>query len=245
LKQKAKPQPKQSPTGRWARARFWLLRGLAAWVLITVLPVLALRWVDPPTSAFMLQRRLEASSKNEKGFVLKQQWVPRERISVHLVKALVAAEDHRFHQHHGFDWDALMSAAEDRLDGKSKRGGSTLTQQVAKNLFLWPARSVFRKALEAWFTLLLETLWSKERILEVHLNIAEYGNGVYGVEMASRQFFGKSAAAVTPEEAALMVVVLPAPKLRKVNAPTPKVRAHAQWVMEQVDKLTDEQVRGL
>jgi len=229
----------------WARARWWCLRALAVWLVITIVPVFLMRWVDPPTSAFMIQRRLEASSKNEKGFQLRQQWVPRSRVSVHLVKALVAAEDHNFNLHHGFDWDSLRSAAEDRLEGKSKRGGSTITQQVAKNLFLWPARSLFRKALEAYFTVLLETLWSKQRILEMHLNLAEYGNGVYGVEMASRQFFGKSAAAVTPEEAALMVVVLPAPKLRKVNAPSPKARAHARWVVEQMDKLREEQMEGL
>ena len=167
---KGKSKPAGAP---WPRARWWLGRALAAWLVVTAGPVLVLRWVDPPTTAFMLERRLDASSHNEKGFVLQQQWVPRSRISPHLVRALVAAEDHRFTEHHGFDWEALSSAFEDRLDGKSKRGGSTLTQQVAKNLFLWPGRNVVRKALEAYFTVLLEVCWSKQRILEVHLNIAE------------------------------------------------------------------------
>ena len=239
---KGKSKPAGAP---WPRARWWLGRALAAWLVVTAGPVLVLRWVDPPTTAFMLERRLDASSHNEKGFVLQQQWVPRSRISPHLVRALVAAEDHRFTEHHGFDWEALSSAFEDRLDGKSKRGGSTLTQQVAKNLFLWPGRNVVRKALEAYFTVLLEVCWSKQRILEVHLNIAEYGNGLYGVEVASRHFFGKSAATVTPEEAARMVVVLPAPKSRKVNAPSAKTRERAQWVLGQVERLRPEQLEGL
>ncbi len=236
---------KPAPPRRFAAARWWLVRLLGAWLVLTVVPVVLLRWVDPPTSAFMVQRRLEAAEKNEKGFVLKQQWVPRSRISGHLVRALVAAEDHRFNEHHGFDWDAMSSALEDRIEGKSKRGGSTLTQQVAKNLFLWPGRNVVRKALEAYFTVLLEAFWSKQRIIEVHLNVAEYGNGVYGVEMACRQFFGKSAAAVSPEEAARLVVVLPAPKSRKVNAPTPRMREKAEWVLEQMDRLRPDQVKDL
>ncbi len=241
-----KPKVKaKAASGRWSAVRRWLLRFAAAWLLITVVPVVLMRWVDPFTSAFMLERRLEAAGKSEKGFALKQTWVPRSRISVHLVRALVAAEDHRFLEHHGFDWDALRDALEDHLEGKSKRGGSTLTQQVAKNLFLWPGRNVVRKALEAYFTVLLEACWSKQRILEVHLNIAEYGNGVYGVEEASRLSFGHSAAAVTPEEAARLVVVLPAPRSRKVNAPSAKLREHAQWVLEQMARLRPEQVEGL
>lgn len=237
-----KVKPKPSAGFPWRR---WLGRALVAWLVLTVVPVVLLRWVDPPTSAFMLERRLVAAEKNEKGFALRYQWVPRERISPHLVRALVAAEDHRFTEHHGFDWDAMSAALEDRLEGKSKRGGSTLTQQVAKNLFLWPGRNVVRKALEAYFTVLIEATWSKQRILEVHLNIAEYGDGVYGVEQACRRYFGKSAAAVSPEEAARLVVVLPAPKTRKVNAPTARQRERADWVLTQMERLAPDQLAGL
>ena len=217
--------------------RRWLLGLSIAWLALTVGPVALLRFVDPPTTAFMLARRADASEKHEKGFVLRQQWVPRARISTHLQRALIAAEDQKFFQHSGFDVQAIEDAVEDRLEGKSRRGASTLTQQVAKNLFLWSGKSFVRKGLEAYFTVLLELLWSKERILEVHLNVAEYGNGVYGAEEASRLYLGKAAAALTPEEAALLVVVLPSPRTRKVTAPTPKVRERSLWVLEQMERV--------
>lgn len=225
-----------------ASALRWGLRLLVGWVVLTVGPVLLFRFVDPPTTAFMLERRQDAADKNEKGFVLRQQWVPRARISQNLQRALIAAEDQKFPEHWGFDVQAIEDAVEDRLEGKSTRGASTLTQQVAKNLFLWPGKSFLRKALEAYFTVLLELLWSKERILEVHLNIAEYGNGVYGAEQASRLYLGKAAAALTPEEAALLVVVLPSPKTRKVTAPSPKVRERSQWVLEQMEHVNLERL---
>ena len=215
----------------------WLLALLVGWVVLTLGSVVVLRFADPPTSAFMLARKAEAAEKNEKGFVLRQQWVPLSRISTNLQRALIAAEDQKFFQHTGFDVAAIEDAVEDRLEGKSTRGASTLTQQVAKNLFLWSGKSFVRKGLEAYFTVLLEGCWSKERILEVHLNLAEYGNGVYGAEEASRLYLGKSAAALTPEEAALLVVVLPSPRTRKVTAPTPKVRERSRWVLEQMNNL--------
>lgn len=214
----------------------WIIGLLAGWTVLTVLPVLMFRFVDPPTTAFMLARRLEASEKNER-LVIRQLWVPRSRVSAHLQRALIAAEDQKFFQHWGFDVEAIEDAVEDRLEGKSRRGASTLTQQVAKNLFLWSGKSFVRKALEAYFTVLLELLWSKERILEVHLNVAEYGSGVYGVEEACRLHFGKGAAAVSPEEAAMLVVVLPSPRTRKVIAPTPKVRERSTWVLEQLERV--------
>lgn len=226
-----KPERRGSPFLKWGS------RLLVAWVVLTVGPVVLFRFVDPPLTAFMLARRAEAAEKNEKGFVLRQLWVPRSRISMNVQRALIAAEDQKFFQHSGFDVKAIEDAVEDRLEGKATRGASTLTQQVAKNLFLWSDKSFVRKVFEAYFTVLLELCWSKERILEVHLNIAEYGNGVYGVEEASRLYLGKSAAAVTPEEAAMLVVVLPSPRHRKVVAPTPKVRERSRWVLEQMQRL--------
>ncbi len=205
----------------------WVLRFGAAWVVLTVLPVACFRFVDPPTTAFMLEHRLD-------GKPVRQTWVPLKRISPAMQRALIAAEDQKFPQHFGFDVQAIEDAVEDRLEGKSSRGASTLTQQVAKNLFLWSGRNFVRKALEAYFTVLIELLWSKARILEVHLNIAEYGEGVYGVEYASRANFRKSAASLTAEEAALLVVVLPSPKTRKVTAPSASSRQRANWVLAQM-----------
>ena len=230
MKPKKPGPPPKGPTRR-------LVRILVGWTVLTVGPVLLLRFLDPPTTAFMVERRLDAADRNEKGFVLRQQWVPLSRISTNLQRALIAAEDQKFEFHAGFDVQAIEDAVEDRLEGKSTRGASTITQQVAKNLFLWPGKSFVRKALEAYFTVLLELLWSKDRILEVHLNVAEFGNGVYGAEEASRLYLGKAAASLTPEEAALLVVVLPSPKTRKVTAPTAKVRERSQWVLAQMEHV--------
>ncbi|MBE2253491.1 MAG: monofunctional biosynthetic peptidoglycan transglycosylase [Myxococcus sp.] len=227
---KAKAAPAR---GGWRAVTRWLLRlGLVA-LAVVVLLVLALRFVDPPSSAFMLERRLEASSAGDARFRLKHQWVPLSRISPALQLAVVASEDQKFPRHFGFDVEAIADAVEDRFEGKSTRGASTLTQQVAKNLFLWRGQSFVRKGLEAGLTVLLEVLWPKARILEVYLNVAEFGDGVYGVEAASRAFYGKSAQQVTPDEAALLAAVLPAPKKRSVKAPSDVVKARAAWVVEQ------------
>jgi monofunctional biosynthetic peptidoglycan transglycosylase len=210
-----------------------LLGALATLVLLLVI----LRWVNPPTTAFMLQRRLEASREGDARFTLKHQWVPLDDIAPALQLAVVASEDQKFPQHFGFDVEAIADAVEDRFEGRSTRGASTLSQQVAKNLFLWPGQSFVRKGLEVCLTVLLELLWPKARILEVHLNVAEFGDGVYGVEAASRTFFGKRAKSVTPDEAALLAAVLPAPRKRSVKKPSEVVRARAAWTLEQMRAL--------
>jgi monofunctional biosynthetic peptidoglycan transglycosylase len=214
-------------------------------VAVTALAVLALRFWDPPLTAFILERRLEAVRTHEKGFVVRQQWVPLARISREAQLALIAAEDQRFRSHRGFDVQAIEEALEDRRGGRSSRGASTLTQQVAKNLFLWSGRSWIRKGLEAYFTVLLETLWPKRRILEVHLNIAELGDGVYGVEAASRIFLAKPAATLTLEEGALLASVLPNPRRRLVLAPSEAVRERAAWIVDQARHLPPETLSGL
>lgn len=219
--------------------------GAGAWLLVTVTPVVLLRWVNPPTTAFIEQRKAEARSRNEVGFEVKQRWVPRARIAPHLQLAVVAAEDQKFPRHGGFDVAAIEDALEDGLEGKATRGASTLTQQVAKNLFLWPGRSLVRKALEAYFTVLLELALPKGRILELHLNVAEYGDGVYGVEAASKLAFGRSAAAVTPVEAAMLAVVLPSPRTRRVTAPTAKARQRIEWILQQCENLGPRHLEGL
>lgn len=212
--------------------------GLALGVLVLV--VLTLRWVNPPTTAFMLERRLEARAANDTRFSLRHEWVSLDDISPSLRLAVVASEDQKFPQHHGFDVEAIADAVEDRFEGRSTRGASTLSQQVAKNLFLWPGQSFVRKGLEAFLTVLLELFWPKARILEVHLNVAEFGDGVYGVEAASRAYFGKKAKHVTADEAALLAAVLPAPKRRSVKKPSDVVKARAGWTLEQMRALGPE-----
>ncbi|WP_129775697.1 monofunctional biosynthetic peptidoglycan transglycosylase [Peristeroidobacter soli] len=203
-----------------------------AWLLVLLLllsvgPVVLLRWVDPPTSAFMLR---------EAGPV-RYRWVDWERISPHVKVAVIASEDQKFPEHHGFDFDSINDALEDRERGRRVRGASTLSQQVAKNLFLWPGQNWIRKGLEAYFTVLIETLWPKKRILEVYVNIAEFGSGVFGVGAASEVFFRKPAARLSAPDAALLAAVLPNPKRMKVGAPSVYVRSRQLWILGQMRGL--------
>src|SRR5687767_7034155 len=209
---------------RMFRFLAWLL---ALLLLLSVGPVLVLRWVDPPTTAFMLQ---------EPGPV-QYRWADWERISPHIKVAVIASEDQKFPEHHGFDLDSINDALKDRERGRRVRGASTLSQQVAKNLFLWPGQSWIRKGLEAYFTVLVETLWPKKRILEVYVNIAEFGSGVFGVGAASEVFFKKPAARLSAPEAALLAAVLPNPKRMKVRSPSVYVRSRQLWILGQMQGL--------
>ena len=178
-------------------------------LVATAVPVVVLRWVPPLTSSIMLQREIGARLAGKRTFVLRHRWVPLRQISPELSIAVVTAEDQKFPVHSGFDWGSIgdvISEGDVRL-----RGASTLTQQVAKNLFLWPGRSFLRKGLEAWFTVLLEAFWPKRRILEVYLNVAEFGPGIYGVGSAAQAYFGKPPADLGDEEAALLAAGLPRP----------------------------------
>ena len=192
-------------------------------VLLSVAIVLPWRWINPPTSAFMLNDWWH--SKNWPA----QHWVDYGDISPKLAIAVIASEDQLFPAHYGFDLHMIADAMEES-PGK-RRGASTISQQVAKNLFLWSGRSYLRKAIEAWLTLVIETLWSKKRILEVYLNIVEFGRGVYGVGTASREFFKKPAHKLNAYESALLAAVLPNPKWRKANRPSEYVRKRAFEIM--------------
>jgi monofunctional biosynthetic peptidoglycan transglycosylase len=165
---------------------------------------------------------------------VEYRWVPAARIPDSLRRAVVAAEDQKFWTHRGFDLEAIERALAHNQKSRRKRGASTISQQVAKNLFLWPSRSYLRKALEASFTVLIEALWPKQRILEVYLNIAEFGPGVYGAEAAARKFFGKPAAALTPPESARLAAVLPNPRKYRLSSPGPYVQARAAWILAQI-----------
>ena len=210
---------------------------LGAWIVGSVLAVAGLRFVHPVTSAFMMERWLGATLSREKDFSLHYRWTPWDKVSKQLPIALVAAEDQKFPFHHGFDLDAIQDAIEDAEDGDRLRGASTITQQVAKNLFLWNGRSFVRKGLEAYFTVLIEALWPKRRILEVYLNIAEFGDGIYGAAAASETFFHKTPAALGARESALLAAVLPNPKRLRADRPSGYVERRAAWIERQAAQL--------
>jgi monofunctional biosynthetic peptidoglycan transglycosylase len=231
--------PDSAPAPR--RKRRWLrllLLWLPFWfVLLTTVQVLLLRWLDPPTTAFMVDRRIEALLARDQRFRLDYRWRDWQQLSRHLPIALVAAEDQKFPLHHGFDFEALEKAMAGNRQGRKLRGASTISQQVAKNVFLWSGRSYLRKALEAWYTVLVETLWPKRRILEVYANIAEFGDGIYGAEAAAQRYFGKPASALGPAESARLAAVLPSPRRYSVTRPGPYMQRRAQWIQRQVRGL--------
>jgi monofunctional biosynthetic peptidoglycan transglycosylase len=212
----------------------WTALAVLAFALLTALPVLAMRWLDPPTSAFMLRAQYYAT---EKHYRTRYQWVAMDHISPHAAVAVIAAEDQQFPFHTGFDLKSIREAVKENAKRKRPRGASTITQQVAKNLFLWNGASYVRKGLEAWFTVLLEACWPKERILEVYLNVAEFGRGVYGVEAASRRFFRKSAASLSPYEAATLAAVLPNPRRLRADRPSRYVAERRDWIVSQMRGL--------
>ena len=215
-----------------------LLYGVPTVVLLTVLLVLPFRWMNPPLSAFMLQTLIaDLRNGDEAAALVRHRWVDLEAISPHARLAVIAGEDQLFPHHRGFDTAALRDAVDDALRGQGLRGASTISQQTAKNLYLWHGRSLARKGLEAWFTVHMELFWPKERILEIYLNIAEWEEGLYGIEAASRRYFGKPAALLTPEEAALLAAVLPNPNRFRVDAPSRYVLGRQQWILEQMDAL--------
>ncbi|MFN9730572.1 MAG: monofunctional biosynthetic peptidoglycan transglycosylase [Pseudomonadota bacterium] len=221
----------------WRRAARALLLAGGGFVLASALLVGALRFVAPPGSAFMLARAVDAWRAGETGFRLDQRWVPLSRIAPDLALAAVAAEDQKFPLHHGFDLDAIGGALAERRAGGRVRGASTISQQVAKNLFLWAGRSWLRKGLEVWFTLLIEALWPKSRILEVYLNVAEFGDGIYGAEAAARRYFGRPASDLRRGEAARLAAVLPDPRRMHAGRPTRRVLSRQRWIERQMVQL--------
>ena len=211
--------PRRSIVGR-------VFKGLGILLLVAFLTpplvVLALRWAPPPITAFMLQSPVQP---------VRYHWVPAEQLPESLRLAVVASEDQKFWTHWGFDFEAIAKAMEHNENSKRVRGASTISQQVAKNLFLWPGRDWVRKGVEVSFTLLMEGLWPKERILTVYLNVAEFGPGIYGADAAARKFFNKSAAALTPPEAATLAAVLPNPRHWHAERPGPYVASRRDWIL--------------
>ncbi|PKL96018.1 MAG: monofunctional biosynthetic peptidoglycan transglycosylase [Gammaproteobacteria bacterium HGW-Gammaproteobacteria-8] len=211
--------------------RKWLLRMVLAVVVLTAMLVLPLRWVDPPTSAFMLRDRLIHDRP------IDFRPVVRDHISPHLFLAVIASEDQNFPNHWGFDGREIRRALEDYQQNRPLRGASTITQQLAKNLYLWPGQSWLRKGVEAWFTVWLEVCLPKRRILDIYLNIVELDDGVYGAEAGARHYFGRSAMELTQAQAALLAAVLPAPKRYNAFAPDAYLQQRQQWILGQMDNL--------
>lgn len=215
--------------------RFFAVLGI---MLVTpVLVILSLRWIPPPGSAFMLIRQLERLLPGSEVPPIHYTWVSRDRISPSMALAVIAAEDQRFPDHWGFDFTAISRAVEHNSHSGKTRGASTISQQTAKNLFLWGGRSYLRKGLEAALTLCLELLWPKERILEVYLNIAEFGDGIYGVHAAAARFYGKTPAQLSRHEAALLAGVLPSPRRLHADRPSRYLQSRAAWIVAHMGKL--------
>ncbi|WP_305857219.1 monofunctional biosynthetic peptidoglycan transglycosylase [Balneatrix alpica] len=216
-------------------------RSWKAWLLALLLSPFALivlgRWIDPPLTAFMMQRYVQAWSEGQWQFRIRHQWYDWEELSPHLAVAVIAAEDQRFAEHWGFDVQQMQAAWQDWRAGERLRGASTLSQQLAKNLFLWSGQSWLRKVLEVPLTLAIELTWSKGRILEVYLNVVEFGDGVYGVGAASQHFYRQSPAQLSRAQAARLAAVLPNPKRFKAQAPSAYVLKRQTWIQRQMANL--------
>jgi monofunctional biosynthetic peptidoglycan transglycosylase len=223
-----KKKPFLSRVWKWAKRIFITL------FILQLLYIILLRWVDPPITITQFSSWL-------KGYGLQRDYIRLGQISPDAKLAFIAAEDQLFPDHNGFDWKGIKKAMEynKRKPGRI-RGASTISQQVAKNVFLWQGRSWFRKALEAYFTFMIELLWGKKRILEVYMNVIETGKGVFGIEAAAKKYFNKPANKLTRREAAMIAAILPNPKRYKVNQPTPYVSSRSLWVMQQMNNIGDD-----
>jgi monofunctional biosynthetic peptidoglycan transglycosylase len=226
---RALKRPSANGHRRFPRLVRWAGLSVLAVLVISVLMVLPWRWLAPPTSAFMLYHQ----RSTDRG--IHHFWVPWEQIAPWLPIAVVAAEDQKFPRHRGFDFDSILKAAQERRG--RMRGASTISQQVAKNLFLWSGRSYLRKGLEAYLTLLIEALWPKRRILEIYLNVAEFGPGIYGAGAAAEMIFRKPPSRLTLREAALLAAVLPNPVRMSARRPSAYVNRRAGEIAVWVRKL--------
>ncbi len=237
---------------RVAERRSWdqrLLRtGLRVTLVLLILPWLligTMRWVDPFYSAFMFVTRAERTINKVPKRNIRYEWVDYESISPAMRLAVIAAEDQMFAQHRGFDWQAIQKAHVNNSRGKRIKGGSTLSQQVAKNLFLWRERGWIKKGIEAYLTFIIETLWPKQRILEVYLNIVQFSPRHFGVEYAARHFFNTSADRLTARQAALLAAVLPGPTLYDAGNPSRYILSRQQWIQRQMQRLGTDYLKQI
>lgn len=228
-------EPSTQPLKRSLGRRIWrFLWKSALWFFgVTVFIVILFRWVPVPITPLMVIRSVEYKM-DDKEVKFQKKWKPLEELSPHLQLAVVCTEDQNFLWHYGIDFGALEKAMDNREGRKRRRGASTISQQVAKNVFLWNGRNYVRKGLEVYFTLLIETFWSKERIMEVYLNVAEMGTGIYGAEAAAQAYWKRSAAKLTREQAATLASVLPNPRKYNAKRPGPYVQRRINWTLQQM-----------
>ena len=220
---------------RWIWRLLWKT---AIWFLgLSIGLVIIYRFVPVPITPLMVIRLFEQTFDPKKDVRLYKDWEPMSNISKNAPQAVVGAEDQKFLEHKGFDFEAMEKAWENNKKGKRIKGASTITQQTVKNVFLWPSRSYVRKGLEAYFTVLVELLWSKERILEVYLNVIEMGDGVYGIEAAAQTYYKKPAAKLSRSQAAMIAAVLPNPRRWSPARPTAYIKGRQSWIMRQMNNL--------
>jgi monofunctional biosynthetic peptidoglycan transglycosylase len=221
----------QIPTRFWPRC-WWITKRVLLFLFVFHLTlVVAMRWIDPPITITQLVNWVQGNG-------LKRDYVDRSEISAQAMLAVMASEDQLFYQHAGFDWERIQAAMKHNERKPNKiRGGSTISQQTAKNVFLWQGRSYFRKALEFYFTFLIELFWGKQRILEVYLNVIEMGRGVFGIEAAARHYFNKPASRLTRQEASMIAAVLPSPKRYKIKPLSNYVAGRARFIQQQMSYL--------
>lgn len=223
----------------YVKPRFYIYSVLSVIIglfLFVLLTITALRWVNPPATSFTLQE--DWGEIGTERYSLTDYWVPADEIPEHMKWAVVASEDQLFWEHWGFDLESIKEAWDERKEGERVRGASTISQQVAKNLFLSPAETFFRKGIEAVLTFFIEILWPKERIMEMYLNIAEFGPGIFGIGKAAETFYDIPASTINPEMATRLAAVLPSPKRMRVNPPSPYTEERSGWILRQMTQLS-------
>lgn len=209
-------------------------RAILLFFAVSIASTIVFRFLPVPITPLVLQRVIEQGMDGDRKVRFSKDWVPIEAISKNLQLAVVCSEDQNFLKHFGFDMEAIKKAMSHNKKSKKTRGASTISQQTAKNVFLLPIRSYVRKGLEVYFTFLIEVFWSKERILEVYLNVIEFGDGIYGAEAAATYFFNKEAKDLTASEAAILAAVLPNPLKYKANAPGKYLQKRKKWILRQM-----------
>lgn len=236
-KPKTAAKPGKKPAGKSKNKSIvkkilkWMGIAVLAMIAFSILAVIAYRFINPPTTPLIISRSIEGVKVR-----VERKWVPYEQISQNMVDAVVASEDNKFAEHHGFDFGEIREAYEQNKKGKRLRGASTITQQTCKNVFLWNGRSYIRKGLEVWFTVWVELLWSKQRIMEVYLNVIEMGNGIYGIGAASQAYYRKPSSRLLREEAAMIAAVLPSPRKRNPVKPTGYMQQRQQQILDLMNK---------
>lgn len=229
-----KPTKKVSkPKSGFTLKKFFKIIAYVVLILFvsSIVLTIAYKWINPPLTYLMVKRKLE------KSYPINKEWVSIRKLPAHTYNSAIASEDANFMKHNGFDFKAIEKAKIHNEKSKRKRGASTISQQVAKNVFLWPARSWFRKGLEVYFTALIEFFWSKERIMEVYLNVAEMGKGIYGIQAASKHYFKKDASKLTPQQSALIIASLPSPLKSNPAKPSAYLFKRQAFIMKNIKMI--------